>query len=325
MSDTTQPTTTSPTAIVIAQTELVPQSSIAQALAHRDGLLARSRKGTVIRSAESAARAVALQRELSEYEKGIEALRKQAKAPLLERTAAIDALGKELTAEVAAEKQRIAGLVGAWNAEQERLAEEERKRKIALQRDRANELRAFAATGVNVYQLPLGDMPADKWEELLTRSKQEHEQRETERREREAKAEQERKAEAERIAAAKAQNDAVAAAQAEADAKLAEQKRLEDAEALRLKQAADAKLAAQATRETVAAVAPAGPSRVVGTGTRTEVEYEITDVKAAYAHRPEWFELKPRDSVIKSALRAMEAGTEVPGVKFTKIAKAILR
>lgn len=54
-------------------------------------------------------------------------------------------------------------------------------------------------------------------------------------------------------------------------------------------------------------------------------QYEITDLKAVYAARPEWFELKPRDGLIKSALRQIDPTAEIPGMRHWREEKVSTR
>jgi hypothetical protein len=98
-----------------------------QAREQRDALLARSAKGTVVNSAETAESAGWLLRDIKAFTKLVEDTRKIVKQPFLERSRQIDTLATELTARLDAEASRISRLLGGYQAEENRKAEEARR------------------------------------------------------------------------------------------------------------------------------------------------------------------------------------------------------
>lgn len=105
------------------------------ARATRDALLSRARRGTAITSATSAESAGAMLKEIKTFTRAIEDSRKEVKEPVLEISRQIDGLAKELTTDLDAEAARISRLVGAWQAEQNRLAEEQRRKAWAAEQE----------------------------------------------------------------------------------------------------------------------------------------------------------------------------------------------
>ena len=104
--------------------DLLAEASAPGAIVRRDELLADARSVTPIRDQVDADSATAILTDLTAFEKGVEAQRKAAKAPVLALTAKIDALGHELLDAVQAEKRRISGLLGTYTAEEMRKARE---------------------------------------------------------------------------------------------------------------------------------------------------------------------------------------------------------
>ena len=121
--------------LILTGLKSVNIATTAEAKSIRDDLLARSRRGTRVDSAAGAERATALLKELKAFSRGIDATRREVKAPVSEIVTKIDGLAKELTAEVEAEAARISALLGAWQGEQDRMAEEKR-RAAAAEADR---------------------------------------------------------------------------------------------------------------------------------------------------------------------------------------------
>src|SRR5690606_28356344 len=103
-------------------------SATAEAIAERDRLLVLARRGKTIADAASAQRAAEVLKAIKGFTRGIESARKDAKAPVLELGQRLDATAKELTADLEAEATRISRLVGEWQAEQNRIAEEARRK-----------------------------------------------------------------------------------------------------------------------------------------------------------------------------------------------------
>lgn len=98
------------------------------AVALRDQLLAKARRGKSVTSPESAENAAAFLKELTEFTRSIEDARKIVKARPLQLCNDIDALAKKLVGELTVETARISRLLGAWQAEQNRIAEDRRQK-----------------------------------------------------------------------------------------------------------------------------------------------------------------------------------------------------
>lgn len=103
-------------------------SATATARETRDALLISARRGTAVTSADSAERAGTLLRQIKGFTRSIEDARKEVKEPVIEIGKRIDTLAKELTCELETEATRLSRLVGAWQAEQNRIAEEARRK-----------------------------------------------------------------------------------------------------------------------------------------------------------------------------------------------------
>jgi DNA repair exonuclease SbcCD ATPase subunit len=122
------------------------------AKALRDSLLKQANEVTTITDRLDADDATQVLKALSSFEKEIEEGRTVAKAPILDIGRKIDALGKELCAQVLIEKSRISKAIGAFESAERQKAEDERRRleaeaaKIAREADKAASLAASKAT-----------------------------------------------------------------------------------------------------------------------------------------------------------------------------------
>jgi hypothetical protein len=92
----------------------------------RDDLVARSQSITTVSDRLDADHATSFLRDAKAYLTGIEAARTRAKAPVLEIGKRIDALAKDLVAQVQAESTRISRVLGAFELEEKRKADEAR-------------------------------------------------------------------------------------------------------------------------------------------------------------------------------------------------------
>lgn len=109
----------------LAQVQVAPSE---EARARRDSLLSEAFEVGEIANRLDADAATETLRALSAFEKEVESGRTTAKAPVLDLGRRIDALGKELCEKIVAEKRRISGLLGTFEAEERRKADEERRR-----------------------------------------------------------------------------------------------------------------------------------------------------------------------------------------------------
>jgi hypothetical protein len=114
--------------LVLSGLESTAITATTEARARRDELLVLARKGKAVNSPESATRAAALLTDLKGFTRMVEAGRSDVKAPVLDLGKRIDGLARELTADLEAEAGRISRLLGAYQAEENRKAEEARQR-----------------------------------------------------------------------------------------------------------------------------------------------------------------------------------------------------
>lgn len=220
----------------------------AEARRHRDELLERSATVVAVKDRLDADDATNVLRDLKAYSAAIEAARVSAKGPVLDVGRKIDALAKELAEKTTAEANRIAKVVGAFEAEERRKLEEAR------------------------YQAEL---------------------------------------EARRIAA-EAQREAAKARAAAPDALTADR-------------ASDAVLE-KATEQVVAIrqEAAAVSTRQAGTQVRTEVLFEVEDIRALYAAHPELVTLEPNGTAIRAIIRA-NPNIQIQGLRHWREAKLNVR
>lgn len=116
----------------IGQTQI---AVVDEALKRRDELLAEA--GTIITVTDQidADAAGATFKALKEFERAVEASRKDVKEPVLDLGRKIDALSKDLSTEITSQANRISRVLGAWQAEERKKAEEAR-RKAAEEEER---------------------------------------------------------------------------------------------------------------------------------------------------------------------------------------------
>lgn len=206
----------------------------------RDGLLVEIRGVTTVSDAFDADVAADVLKRTKDLTRSIEASRTTVKAPVLELGKKIDALAKEITAELESEAGRVAKVLGAYQLEEKRKAE------------------------------------------AAARAAREEEER------------------IKREAAAKAE----AAAPAEVAA-------IVDQATERI----------VATRQAAAAVvAP----KAANTGVREDVCFEVTDIVALYAARPELVNLEPNGTAIRAICKA-NPKLQLPGLRHWTEAKTIIR
>lgn len=116
-------------------------SSTEEARQARDSLLVATATVVVVNNTEQATVAANVLKDLKALTRSVEASRVAVKAPILEQGKKIDALAKELTNRLELEGNRISQLLGGYQAEQNRIAEEA-KRKAWEEEDR---IRRYAA------------------------------------------------------------------------------------------------------------------------------------------------------------------------------------
>lgn len=254
-----------------------------EALGKREAILDTVALFGRVTDAESLAIATNHTRGIKELIKLAEESREAAKKPFWDAGKAIDAAAREFVAELLSElsridleirdfrtkeAQRIAQEQARIREEQERIAREQARIEREAREKREAEEREIARQKAAA--------------ELAERQAREAAQREQDSIKR---AEMERRAEAAR-AAALAETERL---QREAAAREEEEKRSADAIA--------------SARESQIVPASA-PTAVKGQKVETEIKFEVTDAARLFRSHPEFFELKERKSVIKSAIGA---------------------
>ena len=300
------------TLITVTGLELVTSSAADAARAQRDDLLETINQSfEIVTNEESAQRAAALLHQIKAYTKLIEEERTSVKGPILELGRRIDGLAKELTLQLDVEAGKISKVLGAYQAEQQRLAEEARRKayeeELRLRREAEAKERAEAERQERLRQ--------QAWKEVQ-RVKEENEAKA--RKEAEELAAKAAKAKSEG-ARAKFEAEAKAAQErAEAEAKLAEEKAAADLKAAEEQAEAEAQKRREELAQTVVAgreAADAVVKRPVGTATRTEMKYEITDIVALYEAAPYLVTLTENVAALKSALKGLKGEQKLPGVR----------
>jgi hypothetical protein len=293
-------TETTSEALVVANLAGVEISVSQSALDERDRLLKLARAGNGITDGASAARAAEVLKLLKGFSRTIEASRKEAKQPVLVFVADLDGLAKKLTDEIEREAARIAGLIGSWTAEQNRIAEQARR--DAWEKEQAIRREAEAKERAEQERLAAEQRTRDE----AARAAQ---------KEAEAKANRAR-TEAGR---AKALAEAEAARiKAEADQKAADARALAEG----LKRDEQTALAIGAAHAGANAVALAKPQ---GVSARRDVEFTVEDVHALYEACPVLVKLEPQRAMIKAALKNLSEGQSLPGVKHWFVTGAVVR
>jgi hypothetical protein len=271
----------------------------ATAIHQRDRLLRLARNGTAITSPEQAQRAAAFLRELADFTRTIEASRVSVKAPILDAGKKIDLTAKILVTDIEAEAKRIGAMLGAWTAEQERIAEEARRRawqeqeNIRLAAEKAEQEAREKARLEQEARDKAARVEQERLEKLANQARTEvaRQRRETEMKEAAAKAEAERKAREE---------------QEQAEAEKRRQETL----------AASAKAASAVT---------VMPKKIEGVATGFDLKFEVTDIRALHEAHPMFVLLSPNNAAIKAALKQLAEGQALPGVRHWKEAKTVVR
>lgn len=215
----------------------------------RDDILSQLKDVTAVTDAFDADCAADVLKIATVFVRGVEAGRTEAKAPVLALGRQIDALGKELAADVETEAGRISRLLGDYQREEKRKAEAAER----LARDEARRI-----------------------------------QDDAERRAREA-------------------------------AKAAPSEEAATVAATEIMDTAAAKIV-ETKQAIVSTVAP----KAAGTAVRENVCFEVDDIAALYAARPELVNLEPNGTAIRSILKA-NPKLELPGLRHWTEAKSFIR
>jgi len=114
---------------IITLTGLAPEITVSEAArTERDQLLVVAHNVEVVATAQEAESAAETLKEIKTFTRSLESARAEVKGPVLDIGRKIDALSKEITAELELEAGRISKLLGAYQAEQYRKQQEAEKR-----------------------------------------------------------------------------------------------------------------------------------------------------------------------------------------------------
>lgn len=293
--------------IITQGSELVTTTAAQEARKLRDELLAKAASLPLITDQQSALTATEALRELRDFYKVIEEGRKAAKDPVLEIERRIDSLAAELRDQVEAEGLRIGKLLGQWNADQEKVAEQKRRDSAAEERrireDAERKEREAQAEQRRKDEEARQALQREN-DRIAEEARQKAARARTEggRERAEQEAEQRRKDAEEQARKDKEERDRVAAE---------EQKARDDEESRRV----------AANREQ-AALATAKPK---GTATSMKIMYEVTDIVALYEAAPYLVTMTENVAALKSALKGLQPGKNLPGVKHWTEAATITR
>jgi DNA repair exonuclease SbcCD ATPase subunit len=300
-------TTTEPVSLLtIAGLEVAIPSATQEAIARRDALLARARRGTSIAGLASAEAAGAILKEIDAFIKLIESTRTTVKAPVLELGKRVDAVAAEVVNGLKAEKDRIGGLIAEFQQEQAR-KEQDARRKAFEEQERIRKEAEEREAKVR-----------QEAEEKARVAREAEEKAQREAAELEAKASRarsaERQAELQKEADERRKASEAAAAKAEEERKAAQEK------ADRERAEAQKAIAAQNT-----AVSLAAAPKLTGLSVRGEIKFEVTDIQALFAALPGMVLLTPNNAAIKAQLKTLPEGQSLPGVRHWKEAKTSVR
>lgn len=294
--------------IIVSNSELVTSSAAEEARKLRDELLAQARALPLVTDPKSQEEATSVLRALRSFYKMVEAGREAAKAPVLKLSRGIDALADDLYGEVEREGKRVGQVLGVYDLEQKRIAEEKRQEAIREER----RVREEAAA-------------KERAEEERQRKLAAQAREEVERQKRQAQAEADAKAARARTEAGRER----AAKEAEAaKARLEEQAKVDAAErvaqSIREQAARDAEETRRVAqiRSDALAVASARPK---DTATSEKIMFEVEDAQALYEAAPYLVTLVPNVAAIRSALKGMRGEQKLPGVKHWREASTITR
>jgi hypothetical protein len=274
-----------------AQPLAVSELSATQATCdRRDKLLLSAMTITRVHDPVSAQAAGDTIKELKAFSRSIENARTTVKAPVLRLEKSIDELAANLTSEILAEEKRIGGLIGPYQANQQKLAQE------AKQKAWAEEQRLLR----------------------VAREQQEEADRIARQQEADRQAQAQAVIDAANAKAARARTDA-GRAKAEAEAAAVQLRANEQAAEAKRKADAAEESREKALTESIAAtrsqVALATPGKIAGVSNRRNPKYEITDIRALYEAAPFMVNLTPNDAALKSAIKGLADGQTLPGVR----------
>lgn len=294
--------------IIINNAHLVTSSAADEARKLRDELLASAKGHALVVDSVTQNAATETLRSLRNFYKFVETGRETAKAPILRMGREIDALAAELAGQIKTEGERLSSILGTYDLEQKRIAEEKRQeawleeqriRREAEAKERAEAIRQ---------------------EKLAEQARAEvHRQQQQIIKEAEEKAARAR-TEAGRERAAKEAELRKLALEEQAKQEQAERER-KAALAQEARDTEETRRVAQ-NRAEAAAIAVAKPE---GTATRRTPKFIVEDAVKLYEAAPFLVTLTPNVAAITAAIKGLTGQQTIPGVKHWWEASTITR
>lgn len=240
-----------------------------EAQTQKDDALALAKAVTIVTTAEQQQDAIAVASIMKSLVKGVEATRVEVKKPALEAGRLIDDIAKRYSDELEKEVKRVEGLAATYQAEQNRIATAARQAEI----DRQNRQR-------------------EAEEAERQKAEQDALQRQQE-------ADKARLADLERIQAAK---DGAAREEAQRLADIAAEERARRASQQQAHERELQEARLEEERKRAAQLASIVPQKATGASVRVQIDYEVTDIHALYAARPDLVSIEPKRSMILASI-----------------------
>lgn len=276
--------------IVISGFQLGTATSHAKAIKLRDEIVKDAQELPAITTDAIALETGEALRALTTFSAQIEVARETAKAPVLERGRAIDALAKSLTEDVNAQIKRVKALLGSWTEEQDKKAAEAQR--LAFEAEEKIRKAAEAAEEQTRVELEaekkrIADKATADAQALIDR--------------------------ANNAKSAEARDNLLAKAD---DIRTAAEGKLQAVDDKANVQAAarDDALTAR-VGEVRHAVTLATPGKVAGFSGKRVPCYELLDADELYKANPLFVKLTPADGIIKKAIEKLKAGEKIPGIR----------
>ena len=291
----------------------------ATATERRDELLAKANAIGQIYNPETAAAAADTLKELKSFARTIDASRADVKGPVLALAKKIDETARVLTIEVEAKANEIGNSLATYQQEQNRIAEELRRKAYEeterLRREAAAKEREAAEAAAKEARIAAEATAAAK----AAADKAHQERMQAEWVAANARTEKERRAAAEQVAVARAAQEKAEADQLKADAEAHETTQRLEAEAATREQGF-----VQAVVYVHAAAATAAPAKQAGIATSFDIKFEVTDIVALYEAQAAFVILSPNNAAIKAAIKG-NPNLTIPGIRHWKTVKSIVR
>lgn len=294
--------------ITLENFELVTSSAAEEARLHRDNLLLTAKTCPLVVDDKSQAHATKVLRELRNFSNAIESGRKEAKDPIIQLGRRIDAFAEELAGNIETEGRRLGVILGTYEMEQKRIAEQKRREaaeeEARVRREAAEREREAAERLAAI----------EREHQAAIRRQEEAIQREAAAKALRARTEagRERAAEEARQAKIALELKAEQAASAREENARLEQQRRDDEETRRV---------ALIRQESFAQ----RPDKASGTAVRENICFEVTDIVALYEAAPYLVNLSPNTAAIKSACKGLRGDQTLPGVRHWREASTSIR